>query len=149
MTAAVGVYEVGMFGPGRPGAVKRPQRFPMKIHFVWGFLYGRAGRLTAETGGFRPGQSRRSPRAVRLFFLSVFFVEYMRTLFFCLKNYSEQITDYKTITQQTQINIVGIWDPDGQDGLTCMWDTAVSWPIATWPSTPGAGSPWFVCACPA
>ena len=23
--------------PGRPGAVKRHSRFPMKIHFVWGF----------------------------------------------------------------------------------------------------------------
>ena len=22
-------------GPGRPGAVKRPWRFPIKIHFVW------------------------------------------------------------------------------------------------------------------
>jgi hypothetical protein len=39
-------------GPGRLGAVKRPWRFPMKIHFVWGFcMYGRvgrAGRLTAN-----------------------------------------------------------------------------------------------------
>jgi hypothetical protein len=27
-------------GPGRRGAVERPQRFPMKIHFVWGFCVG-------------------------------------------------------------------------------------------------------------
>jgi hypothetical protein len=24
-------------GPGRLGAIKRPQRFPIEIHFVWGF----------------------------------------------------------------------------------------------------------------
>ena len=30
-------------GPGRPEAVKRPQRFPMKIHFVWGFCMGAQG----------------------------------------------------------------------------------------------------------
>jgi hypothetical protein len=45
-------------GPGRLGAVKRPQRFPMEIHFVPGFcvglLYGRAGRLNTKTAGFRP-----------------------------------------------------------------------------------------------
>jgi hypothetical protein len=28
----------------------------MKIHFCMGLLYGRAGRLTALSGGFRPGQ---------------------------------------------------------------------------------------------
>ena len=43
-------------GPGRLGAVKRHSSFPIKIYFVWGFLYGRAGRLTAENGGFRPGR---------------------------------------------------------------------------------------------
>ena len=30
-------------GPGRPGTVKRPSRFPMKIHFVWGFCMGAQG----------------------------------------------------------------------------------------------------------
>ena len=30
-------------GPGRPGAIKRPQRFSMKIHFVWGFCMGAQG----------------------------------------------------------------------------------------------------------
>jgi hypothetical protein len=30
-------------GPGRLGAVKRPQRFPMEIHFVWGFCMGAQG----------------------------------------------------------------------------------------------------------
>jgi hypothetical protein len=34
--------------------------------------------------------------------IAAFFVEYIRTLFFCLKNYSDQITDYKTIAQRTQ-----------------------------------------------
>jgi hypothetical protein len=33
----------GLRGPGRLGAVKRPQRFPMKIHFVWGFCMGAQG----------------------------------------------------------------------------------------------------------
>ena len=43
-------------GPGRPGAVKRPQRFPMKIHFdgesVWarGALNGRKWRSPARAG---------------------------------------------------------------------------------------------------
>jgi hypothetical protein len=27
----------------RPGAVKRPSRFPMKIHFIWGFCMGAQG----------------------------------------------------------------------------------------------------------
>ena len=49
--------------PGRPAAVTRPQRFPMEIGFVWGFLDGRAGRLATKNGGFRPGQSR--PRRAR------------------------------------------------------------------------------------
>ena len=30
-------------GPGPPGAVKRSSRFPMKIHFVWGFCVGAHG----------------------------------------------------------------------------------------------------------
>ena len=30
-------------GPGRPGAVKRPGRFPMKTHFEWGFCMGAQG----------------------------------------------------------------------------------------------------------
>ena len=30
-------------GPGPPGAVKRPQRFPTEIHFVWGFCMGAQG----------------------------------------------------------------------------------------------------------
>ena len=30
-------------GPGRPGAVKRSSRFPMKTHFVWGFCVGAHG----------------------------------------------------------------------------------------------------------
>jgi hypothetical protein len=38
--------------PGPPGAVKRPRRFPQQIGFLWGLLYGRAGRLTAKNGGF-------------------------------------------------------------------------------------------------
>ena len=42
--------------PGRPGAVKRPSRFPYENPFCMGLLYGRAGRLTAKNGGFRPGQ---------------------------------------------------------------------------------------------
>jgi hypothetical protein len=29
-----------LHGLGRPGAVKRPSRFPMKINFVWGFCVG-------------------------------------------------------------------------------------------------------------
>ena len=30
-------------GPGRLGAVKRPEHFPIKIHFVWGFCMGAQG----------------------------------------------------------------------------------------------------------
>ena len=37
---AVGDFD---YGPGRPGAVKRPSRFPMKVHFVWGFCMGAQG----------------------------------------------------------------------------------------------------------
>jgi hypothetical protein len=46
-------------GPGRPGAVKRPSRFPYVNRFCMELLYGRAGRLTTKNGGFRPGQRRR------------------------------------------------------------------------------------------
>jgi hypothetical protein len=37
--------------------VKRPYLFPYENQFCMGLLYGRAGRLTAEKGGFWPGQS--------------------------------------------------------------------------------------------
>jgi hypothetical protein len=37
-------------GPGRPGAVKRPQRFPMEIHFVWRFCVGAQPPKTAVSG---------------------------------------------------------------------------------------------------
>jgi hypothetical protein len=30
-------------GPGRLGAVRRPSRFPVIIHFVWGFCMGAQG----------------------------------------------------------------------------------------------------------
>ena len=33
----------GSFGPGPPGAFKRPSRFPWEIHFVWGFCRGAQG----------------------------------------------------------------------------------------------------------
>jgi hypothetical protein len=36
-------HEKFMLGPGRLGAVKHPSRFPMKIHFVWGFCVGAQG----------------------------------------------------------------------------------------------------------
>jgi hypothetical protein len=45
--------------PRPPGAVKRPKRslaFSYGNPFCMGLLYGRAGRLTALFGGFRPGQ---------------------------------------------------------------------------------------------
>ena len=37
--------ETGLFcnGPRRPGAVKRPSRFPMEIHIVWDFCMGVQG----------------------------------------------------------------------------------------------------------
>jgi hypothetical protein len=47
-------------GPGPPGAVKRPHAAFSDINRVsMALLYGRAGRLTAKNGGFRPGQTRR------------------------------------------------------------------------------------------
>ena len=48
--------------PGPPGPAKRPCRFPQLIGFLWRFLYGRSGRLTAKNGGFRPGQTSGSWR---------------------------------------------------------------------------------------
>jgi hypothetical protein len=52
----------------RPGRFKRPWRpaaLPYANRFWMGLLYGRAGRLTAQNGGFRRGQSsRQHPRAV-------------------------------------------------------------------------------------
>jgi hypothetical protein len=30
-------------GPGPPGAVRRPSRFPSDINFIWRFLHGRDG----------------------------------------------------------------------------------------------------------
>jgi hypothetical protein len=51
-----------LIGPGPPGAVKRPQRFFLTVNrFCMVFLYGRAERLTAQNGGFRP----RAERALR------------------------------------------------------------------------------------
>jgi hypothetical protein len=38
-----GAIDIIVLGPGRLGAVKRPQRFPMKIHFVRGFCMGAQG----------------------------------------------------------------------------------------------------------
>ncbi len=49
--------------PRPPGAIKRPQRSPVfsiEKRFSIALLYGRAGRLTALFGGFRPGQRRTS-----------------------------------------------------------------------------------------
>jgi hypothetical protein len=41
-------------GPGHPGAVERPQRFPYVNRICMKLLYGRAGRLNIENGGSRP-----------------------------------------------------------------------------------------------
>jgi hypothetical protein len=41
--------------PGRRGRLT-PLAFPYVNRFCMALLYGRAGRLTAKTGGFRPGQ---------------------------------------------------------------------------------------------
>ena len=57
---------VGLCCRRRPGAVKRPQRslaFSYENQFCMGLLYGRARRLTALFGVFRPGQW--TPRAAR------------------------------------------------------------------------------------
>jgi hypothetical protein len=43
-------------GPGSPGAFT-PLAFSTVNIFAMAFLYGRAGRLTAENGGVRPGQT--------------------------------------------------------------------------------------------
>ena len=40
----------------RPGAVRRPLAFPVANRFCVARLCGRAGRLAALFGGFRPGQ---------------------------------------------------------------------------------------------
>jgi hypothetical protein len=42
--------------------VKRAWRSPQQIGFVWRFLYGRAGCLTAQNGGFRPRRAVWEPR---------------------------------------------------------------------------------------
>ena len=42
-------------GPGPPGAVKR-FAFSIVNWVCMALLYRRAGRLTAQNGGFRPGQ---------------------------------------------------------------------------------------------
>jgi hypothetical protein len=48
---------------GRPGAVKRPPRSPIELHFVCGFCVGAQGVFkTAESGGSRPWQMQ--PAAV-------------------------------------------------------------------------------------
>jgi hypothetical protein len=62
---AITVERLCGVGAGRPGAVKRPWRFSYVNRFSMALLYGRAGRLTAENGGFRPGQwcSRARSRA--------------------------------------------------------------------------------------
>jgi hypothetical protein len=43
-------------GPGPPGAVKAASAFPTVNPTCVVFLHGCAGRLTALSGGFRPGQ---------------------------------------------------------------------------------------------
>jgi hypothetical protein len=42
--------------PGRLGASMASGAFPTVNRFYMALLHGRAGRLTAENGGFRPGQ---------------------------------------------------------------------------------------------
>ena len=65
--AGVGVRKpIQDFCPRPPGAVKRPQRSAVFFYenpFCMGLSYGRAGRLTALFGGFRPGQSGRTRSA--------------------------------------------------------------------------------------
>jgi hypothetical protein len=41
---------------GRLSGLRVPERFPYENQLCTGLLYGRAGRLTALFGGFRPGQ---------------------------------------------------------------------------------------------
>ena len=53
--------------PRPPGAVKCPQHslvFSIEDLFCMALLYGRAGRLTALLGVFRPGQSKRSASVI-------------------------------------------------------------------------------------
>ena len=47
----------GGIGPGPPGAFKRPQTFSTVNRFCVVRLHGRAGRSTAENGGYWPGQA--------------------------------------------------------------------------------------------
>ena len=42
--------------PGPPWGGYAPLAFPIENQFCVAFLYGRAGRLTPQNGGFRPGQ---------------------------------------------------------------------------------------------
>ena len=50
--------ELYLYCPPPAGAAfKRPSGVPQQIGFVYCAFYGRAGRLTAKNGGFRPGQS--------------------------------------------------------------------------------------------
>jgi hypothetical protein len=51
--------------PGRARASKRPLCSPQSIGFCTALLCGRAGRLTAQYGGFRPGQSASAPGTAR------------------------------------------------------------------------------------
>jgi hypothetical protein len=43
VTSVVKVLNALENGPGRLGAIKRPWRFPIKIHFVWGVCMGAQG----------------------------------------------------------------------------------------------------------
>jgi hypothetical protein len=55
----------GALGPGRLGAVKRPQRFPMKDHSVWGFCMGAQGAYTPKTPVSGPGSAFCEPGGLR------------------------------------------------------------------------------------
>jgi hypothetical protein len=61
----LGEADRSLHGPGPPGAVTRPSRFPSVslvfptvTRFCTARLHGRARRLTAQHGGFRRGQTR-------------------------------------------------------------------------------------------
>ena len=54
-----------VLGPGRPGAIKRPSRFPMKIHFVWGFCTWARRALNGRKRRF-PARAEYSPMAEML-----------------------------------------------------------------------------------
>ena len=52
-----GLLKEGIYiGPGPLGWLSAPSVFLCKPVFYGAFVSGRAGRLTAENGGFRPGQ---------------------------------------------------------------------------------------------